>query len=311
MRPRTVSHRARRRTRALAFGRTYLAEVQRDRLLGLAAETAFFAVIGIFPGLLVATSLLGLLGNVVGAEVAAGAQDRVVGALQLVLTERASETVSSVESLFEDQRGGLLSIATVGALVTLSGAFAVAVGALNIAYDATETRPWLRRRLLGLGLALGTLVLAVVALAVVVVGPLFGRGEQLADLVGLGSAFTFTWDVLRLPAMVLVLMLWAVTLFHVAPSRRTGWRYAVPGALVTTVLWLLASGGFRLYLDLIAGRNPVLGAFGGGVIVMTWVYLLSLALLLGGELNAVLYDRRHLDDEGRSHDSGEQLPLFA
>lgn len=311
MRPRTVSHRARRRTRALAFGRTYLAEVQRDRLLGLAAETAFFAVIGIFPGLLVATSLLGLLGNVVGAEVAAGAQDRVVGALQLVLTERASETVSSVESLFEDQRGGLLSIATVGALVTLSGAFAVAAGALNIAYDATETRPWLRRRLLGLGLALGTLVLAVVALAVVVVGPLFGRGEQLADLVGLGSVFTFTWDVLRLPAMVLVLVLWAVTLFHVAPSRRTGWRYAVPGALVTTVLWLLASGGFRLYLDLIAGRNPVLGAFGGGVIVMTWVYLLSLALLLGGELNAVLYDRRHLDDEGRSHDSGEQLPLFA
>jgi membrane protein len=57
---------------------------------------------------------------------------------------------------------------------------------------------------------------------------------------------------------------------------------------MTAVLWVVASFGFHFYLVLVAGGNPVLGAFGGGVIVMTWVYLLSLALLLGGELNATL-----------------------
>ncbi len=61
--------------------------------------------------------------------------------------------------------------------------------------------------------------------------------------------------------------------------------------MATTALWLVASAGFRVYLEIAADGNPVLGAFGGGAIVMTWAYLLSLALLLGGELNAVLMQR--------------------
>ena len=57
------------------------------------------------------------------------------------------------------------------------------------------------------------------------------------------------------------------------------------------MLWLLATAGFHLYLRVVGDRNPVLGAFGGGVIVMTWIYLLSLFMLVGGELNAMLADR--------------------
>lgn len=291
-----VPERSGTRTRAWAFARTYVAEVDRDRLLGLAAETAFFAVLAVFPGLLVAVSLLGVLDAVVGQDVARQAQDRVVGTLELVLTDRAAGVLQSVRDLFEQERGSLLGVATLGALVSLSGAFAVAVNALNLAYDAPESRSWLRRRLLGLGLAVGTLVLGVVALAALVVGPLFGRGERLAALVGLGTVFSTAWDLLRLPLTGAALVLWAAALFRVAPNRRVSWRSAVPGALLTALLWVLASSGFRLYLELVAGSNPLLGAFGGGAIVMTWVYLLALSLLLGGELNAVLHDRRHLSD---------------
>jgi membrane protein len=292
--------------RLLAFARSYVDEVLDDRLLGLGAETAFFAVLSIFPGLLVAGSLLGLLDAVLGADVANKAQERVLDALSLVLTDEASGVVQSVRSLFEDSRGGLLTFATVGALVSLSGAFAVAVNALNLAHDAAESRSWLRRRVVGLVMAVSTLVLAVLALAVLVVGPLLGRGERLAELVGLGAVFTFAWDVLRLPVMVAVLLLWATALLRYAPARRLRWRDALPGALAAAVLWLVATTGFRLYLAVAAAGNPVLGAFGGGAIVMTWVYLLSLSLLLGGELNAVLVQRR------RDRKSGEveQLELF-
>jgi membrane protein len=271
--------------------------VGNDRLLGLAAETAFFAVLSIFPGLLIAASLLGLLDVFVGADLAARAQDRVVSGLDLVLTDEASGALSSIQGLFEQTRGELLTVAAAGALVTLSGAFAVVINALNIAYDTVEQRSWVRRRLLGLVMGLATVVVVALALAVLVVGPLFGWGEALADMVGLGSAFTFAWNVLRIPAMVVGVVLWATLLFRYAPSRRTRWRDALPGAVMATALWLLASAGFHVYLRIAAGGNPVLGAFGGGVIVMTWVYLLSLALLLGGELNATLHGRRHLRDE--------------
>jgi len=275
---------------------TYITEVNQDRLLGLAAETAFFAVLSIFPGLLVAAGLLGVLDSILGPDLAARAQEQVVSALDAVLTGQAAGAISSVESLFAQTRGQLLTLAAAGALVTLSGAFAVVINALNEAYDTVERRTWLRRRLLGLGMALGTLLAVALVLTALVVGPLFGTGHQLAELLGFGAVFRFMWNVLRLPVVIVVLFLWAAALFHFAPNRRTDWRHAVPGAVVTTALWLLATAGFHAYIRVVAEGNPVLGAFGGGVIVMTWVYLLSIALLLGGEFNAVLRDRRHLSD---------------
>lgn len=280
------------RARSLVdLGRTYVGEVGRDRLVGLAAETAFFAVLSIFPGLLVVVGLIGLLDVIVGAELAAEAQDRVVRGLGLVFSDQASDAVTAVEDLFEQRRGGLLTFATLSALVTLSGAFAIVTNALNLVQDTGESRSWVRRRLLGVVQALGSLVLLVLALAVFVVGPLFGRGEELADLVGLGGVFAFVWDVVRLPALAAVGLLWVTALLRYGPARHVPWRQALPGALLTGALWLLATGGFRLYLEIVAGENPVLGAFGGGAIVMTWVFLLSLGLLLGGELNAVLAER--------------------
>lgn len=278
--------------RTRLFGRRLLAETAHDRLAGLAAETAFFVVLSIFPGLLIAASLLGVLDVVVGQDVAVQAQERVVGALRLVLTDEASGAVSSVENLFVNSSGQLLTLAGLGGVVTISGAFAVVIAALNTAYDTGESRAWWKRRLLGLGLAVASMLVVALALVVLVVGPLFGRGDELADVVGLGATFTLVWDLVRLPVMVLAVVVWAAAMFHLAPARRTRWRDALPGAVLTAVLWLLGSGGFHLYLRLVSDENPILGAFGGGVIVMVWVYLLSLALLLGGELNAVLLKQK-------------------
>lgn len=299
MQARKVAPEAPLRERAEAFARTYLAEIDKDRVLGLSAEIAFFAVLSLFPALLIATSLLGVLDVIVGADLARRAQDSVTAALDAVLTDQASATVSSIEQLFVDSFGGVLTFATVGALVTISGAFAVVIEALNLAYDTEERRSWWRRRVLGLGLGVTSVVVVVLALAVLVVGPFLGRGADLAGWAGLGDAFAVTWDLLRLPVLFLVITGWVMALFHIAPNRRTPWRSAVPGALLTSTLWLVATAGFHLYLRVAGDRNPVLGAFGGGVIVMTWTWLLSIALLAGGELNATLHDRRHLTEGTR------------
>ncbi len=278
--------------------RTLVRESGDDRVLGLASEIAFFAVLSLFPGLLIAASLLSFLDLLVGADVAAETQARVTGALEVILTDRASRTVESVEAVFDGQYGGLLTFATIGALVTLSSAWTVVIDALNLAYAVPEKRSWVRRRLVGLGLGLATVAVLVLALAVVVIGPLFGRGEDLAEMVGLGSAFVWMWNLLRLPLLFVGITAWLMVVFRRAPNRRTPWRDALPGALTTSILWLLATGGFHLYLRVAGDQNPLLGVFGGGVIVMTWVYLLSLALLVGGELNAILHDERHLGEAG-------------
>jgi membrane protein len=251
-------------------------------------------VLGVFPALLIAAGLLGLLDVIVSADVAAGARRQVIAALDAVLTDEAAPVVASVENLFFQRRGRLLTVATLGALVTLSGAFAVVIDALNDAYGATEDRSWVRRRLLGLITGVATVAAIVGALAVLVVGPLLGRGEELAHLIGLSTAFSFTWNVLRLPTVAVGLVLWTATLLHYAPNRAGRWRDALPGAVLSAGLWCAASIGFHLYLTVAAAVNPLLGALGGGIIVMIWVYLLCLALLLGGELNAALFRRRRI-----------------
>lgn len=276
-----------------------------DRVPGVAAEIAFFAVLSLFPGLLVTAGLLSYLDVIVGADLATETRERVTGWLRLILTDRASPAVESVEAVFEGEFGGLLTFAGLGALITLSGAWAVLINGLNVAYDTEERRTWVRRRVLGLGLGVATVVVVVVTLALVVIGPLLGRGTELAEMIGLGSAFAWTWNVLRLPVVFVSITLWILVVFHVAPNRRTPWRSGIPGALATSVLWLLATAGFHLYLRVAGDRNPVLGAFGGGVIVMTWVYLLSIALLLGGELNTIVRAERE-DAVPETPDTGER-----
>jgi len=274
--------------RLLGSARDLVGAALRDRVPGLSAEVAFFAVLSLFPGMLIAVGMLGFLDLLVGNDLATRVQQQTVEAADSLLTDQAEPVVESVEGVFAGRYGEVLTLSAVGALVTLSGAWAVLISALNLAYDVPEQRSWVRRRLLGLGLGIATLVVVALTLTVVVVGPLLGHGPELAASVGLREVFGQVWSFGRLPLLFVILTTWLLVVFRVAPNRHTTWPAALPGAVLTAVLWLLTTAGFRLYLVLVGDRNPLLGAFGGGVVVMTWAYLLSLALLLGAELNALL-----------------------
>ncbi len=125
-----------------------------------------------------------------------------------------------------------------------------------------------------------------------VVGPLFGKADEVVSSVGLSEEYAFVWSYARFPVAFLALVAWATTLFHIGPDRPTRWRSGLRGGLLTAVLWLAASVAFSTYLKLVLPRSPVLGALGGGLILMTWLYLLCLALLVGAELNAILLARK-------------------
>ena len=266
-------------------------KADRDRLLGLAAETAFFAVLTLFPALLVATSVLGQLQLLIGERNALRVEQGVLDFLDTVLTDTASPAVDTVRDLF-DSSGGTLTIASLLALFSLATAFATLINTVNITYDVPETRGWWRRRLLGLLLGAGTVLTGALAVTLLVIGPLFGRGEEVVASVGLSSTYAVLWSWVRGPVAFLSLVVWATTVQHFAPARRSRWRYDLPGGVLTTLLWLAASYGLNLYVNTVVTTSPVFGALGGGLILMTWFYLLCAALLIGAELNAILLARR-------------------
>jgi membrane protein len=266
-------------------------KADRDRVLGLAGENAFMGVLTVFPTLLVFAAVLGQLEHVIGAQNTAKVKDAIKEFLQRVLTSSAGGVDDTVDKLFSTS-GNALTVALVIALVSVAQAFASVLNTVTLVYDVTDARGWWRRRFIGLLLGLGSVLTGAVMITALVIGPLFGRAERVVASVGLSEEYAFVWSYARYPVACLALVAWAVTLFHVCPGRPARWRDGVPGALLTALLWALASIGFSGYLKLVVPRSPVLGALGGGLILMTWLYLLCLSLLGGAQLTATLLPRR-------------------
>ncbi len=275
-----------------------------DLVTGLAAEVAFFGLLSLFPTLIATAAALGSLQSVVGQAVAERAESAVVDFLSGALTSEAQGTVDAVRQLFTTDNAGLFTFGLLAALWTTSRGFAAVVNALDAAYDVNEVRSLVALRLRGLGLALGSIAVGALVLAMIVLGPLLGGGRDVAEALGLGRAFATTWDWVRLPLAGAIMVSWAATLFHLAPNHRTPWRWDVPGALLSAGLWATFSVGLRLYLVVAAGSNQVFGVVGGILIVVLWLYLMALALILGAELNAILAARAGVVQEPRPGGGG-------
>lgn len=287
-----------RTSRVVDIARQLARRAERDRVSGLAAEVAFFSLLSIFPGLLMVAASLGALDSVFGSELAGEAQKEVTEVLTTFLTDRAGGAVDAIEALFEGGSAGVFTIGVVGALWAASRGMATVLRTFAAIYDVEETRSRLRRRMVALGLAAASMILVVLTLAAMVLGPLFGMGRVLADWIGIDAAYGAVWEWLGIPVAFLALLAWAAVAFHSVPHRHVGWRPHLAGAALTGVLWLAVSVGFRLYLQLFGG-NPVFGVLGGALVVLLWVYVLSLALLVGAELNAVLAERTAARDTCR------------
>ena len=265
-------------------------KADRDRVLGLAGENAFMGVLTVFPTLLVSAAVLGQLEAFIGSGNTERVQNAITDFLERVLTSSADGVDSTVSDLFRTS-GNALTLAVLIAMLSVAQAFASVLNTVTLCYDVVDPRGWWRRRAIGLGLGLGSVLTGVVLVTAFVVGPLFGKSEVL-DSLGIGEEFGFVWSWARYPVAFLALVAWAATLFHVCPGRQARWRAGLPGALLTSVMWLLASLGFSTYLGLVVPRSPILGALGGGLILMTWLYLLCFSLLAGAELNSTLLARR-------------------
>lgn len=278
-------------TQALEVIAEMIRESRVNRITGLAAEVTYFGVLSLFPGLLIVAGALGWLDSFVGHRIAEKSETTVVELLDLVLTERASFVIHAVRELFRSQSTGLLTTSALIAFLSLSSGFAAAIEALDLAYGVPERRSWISIRLMAFVFAVGSVVMLALLLLLIVAAPLLGGGAGLADQVGLGGVFSFAWDWLRAPIAFGLLVIWATTLYHLAPNRRVRWLRDLPGGVAAAVLWIVVSYGLRFYLQAAASANKILGVLGGGLILMIWFYLLSLVLLLGGELNAILTRR--------------------
>lgn len=262
-----------------------LEEYRLDGAGDLAAAITFWTVLSIPAAVLAIVSALSSLDSVVGSSTADDARGWVSDFIKNQFVN-STALQNAVDELFGAPNRGVITVATLVALFTLSRAFAGLIRALDYAYDVEDGRRWWHARLVAIGLGLGTI--AVVATAAVVLAFL--------PSLPIGVAARILTVLVVLTAVVL----WAATLYHVGPNHRTPWRFDLPGAILTTIGWIGASQLFAVYVRVTGGRNQVQSTVGAILLALTLMYVLSLVMIIGAELNEIISRRAGVVQEPRS-----------
>jgi membrane protein len=259
-----------------------------DNCLGLAAQLAYYFFLALFPALLFLLALASLfpfeLIQDLLSSLALVAPPEVLSIIRNQLTKIATG----------DDRG-ILTIGIVGAVWSSSAALGAMIDAMNRAYDVTESRPWWKVRLIAMALTIALAAFILVSSLLVLVGPMVA--EWLGRYAGYGVAFEWAWKILQWPLAVLLTTTGLAIVNYVAPDVRQEWRWTIPGSIFGTILWLLTSLAFKVYVARFADYNETYGAIGGVMVLMLWFYLSGLAILVGAEMNAEI---EHASPEGKN-----------
>jgi membrane protein len=258
-------------------------EVGEDRITSLAAQTAYYFFFSLFPLLLFLTPMLGLFGN--GQQL----MDETLSRLSSTLPADSLSLIRRIMSEVLTSRGGA-GIMSMGALLAAwsgSNIFGALMDALNIAYDVEETRPWWQRQLLRLGALVVAAVIMLLATATFLDGSHFA--QWLGSTFGLGTAALRIIGILQLLVAAALLVGLAALLFRLLPNVKQRWSNVVAAAIVTTLLWVIATLLFRVYVQHFGSYNKTYGTIGGVIALLTWMYYSMFVLLCGGELASEMH----------------------
>lgn len=264
----------------MELGRRLWRESLQDELLGRAAQLAYYALLALFPALIVLTALMGLLSvERFMPELMSYLRD-VLPADALLMVERFLTQVA------EGSGANLLSLGALGALWASSSGVTAIMDALNVVFGVKEDRrPFWRVRLIAILLTIGLAGFVILSLGLVLYGSTIGT--WVAELMGFGVAFTWMWNVLQWPIVIGLMLIVVTAIYHICPDRRVRrWSWLTPGSVFAVGMWLIVSLGFKAYVDNFGNYNKVYGSIAGVIVLMLWLYWSGMVLLFGGEINA-------------------------
>ncbi|BBZ58721.1 YihY/virulence factor BrkB family protein [Mycolicibacterium monacense] len=264
-------------------------EFGHDQCTDLAAALTYYAVLSLFPAVLVMVSLLGVFGQ----------GRRTTDALLDIVSDVApASTVDTlrptIEQLVESPSAGFaLVIGILTALWSASGYVGAFGRAMNRIYEVAEGRPVWKLRPLQLVLTFAALLgAALVAFMLAVSGPV---AEALGNAIGLGEAAVTAWSIGRWPVILLLVVVAVAVLYYATPNvQQPKFRWISLGAGLAILTWIVASVGFGFYVANFSSYNKTYGTLAGVIIFLLWLWITNLALLFGAELDAELERGRQL-----------------
>jgi len=268
----------------------------RYRVTGLASEAGFFALLSLPPLVLGLFGGLGYLGTALGPVAVEQVRDAINDYASRFLTEDIINSTlgPTINDVFTDGRFDLISLGFVLSLWSGSRALNVFVDTISIMYGQSGVRGIVQTRALSFSLYLLALVLGIVTIPLVLLGPTL-LGEILPD----------PWDALTAlywPLVTLLVVGGLTSLYHVSTPRRSPWLRDAPGAVVTLLIWILASFVVRGTMAASLGGTSIYGPLSAPIVLLIWLYALAIAVLIGAAANAAIRELWPVEENRSLHE---------
>lgn len=260
----------------------FFQEIQKDSLVNKASSLAYNFMMAIFPSIIFLFTLIPYIPI-------KNFQNQLMTLISLVLPQNAYLAFeNTLEDIVKNQNGKLLSIGFILALFFATNGIHTLMQAFNKSSLIVESRSWLKQRLVSLTLTLLTAFSLIIGVAVMVIGEFvinfFKTSFQLDD----GKFWIYLIMISRWVIIVIVYFVTTSILYRYGPANAKKWKFFNAGAWFATILTVIISIGFSFYINNFGTYNKIYGSIGTLLVVMIWLYLISLALLVGFELNASL-----------------------
>jgi membrane protein len=268
-----------------------VSEFSEDNMTDWAAALTYYSLLSLFPALIAMVSIIGLVGD------PASTTRAITEMITKLGPSSAAETFAGpIKSITSNRSaaGILFIVGLATALWSASAYVGAFMRAANVIYETPEGRPfWKLRPLQILVTLVMLLLLAAVALAVVLTGPVV---TAVAEPLGIGSTAVTIWDIAKWPVLLAVVVTMFAVLYYAAPNvKLAGFKWVTPGAILAIVVWLVASAAFAFYVANFGSYDKTYGALGGLVCLLVWFWISNVALLLGMELNSERERSRELE----------------
>jgi len=276
-----------------------LTEFQEDNLSDWAAALTYYGLLSLFPALIAMVSLLGIFGD----------PQTTTSKLTEIITEIGPESGAEtfegpIKSITENQSaaGFAFVFGLAAALWSASGYVGAFTRASNIIYETPEGRPFWKLRPLQIAVTLAmTIMMALLAVGLVLTGPVV---EAVANPIGLSSTAVDVWNIAKWPVMATIFILMVDVLYYTTPNvKLRGFRWVTPGAILSIVVWAIASALFAFYVSNFSSYDKTYGTLAGLVVLLLWFWITNLAILFGHQMNA---ERERSEEIKEGHPRAEK-----
>jgi membrane protein len=250
-----------------------------DNLLSTGAQVTFFLLLSLFPFLI-------FLINLISFTTIVNLKENIEVLKSLMPSNAYALFHDIINQTVANRSGTLLSFGMLFTLWSSTSGITSVISGINRAYDQEETRPFWKVLIVSLFFTFELAIVIIFSLILIVFGKILGT--YLFHYFGFSASFLTIWNSVRLIIAFTTLIIVFISLYYTVPNRRISIKEAFPGSLFTSVGWVIISIAFSYYANNFGNYRNLYGSLGGIIALLTWIYLSSIVILIGAEINASL-----------------------